>query len=416
MPVDYIKTERFAFSLFTATVGMGKLSLSEKKALFLLCSMMERSNADAPTAAEYDTAIEMLYSPVISFGFSEERGGEVLFTVGADFAGGNVFGEELFSSVVDFLSTSLRRPVIRTEHFEKVFAETADFLRGNLMADAADPESLAATRFSDLAVAYSKGTKEPLTLRERLTVPDCVRPEDVVSVYEKLASSPAIYAFFVGKEDKETVLAGIERLFGSGENFLLPEYKPSELPAVTESDGPIGNMTRISLGFGYRGDRETGVLLASYLGGSPQSRLFTVLREEKRYCYSVEAYNAAPSLIAVSATVEARVEKEARECILSIIEEAKREIIPSVFEATVKNMKLSLSEVFDSRILIEASCNSAFLGYREEPFSMHKKLPEITREDIKNCANTLTLAVDYTCRGNELPLGNRGYTKGEWIP
>ncbi len=416
LSLDFIRSDRFLFSLLAVTLKLGKLSLREKKALFVLSAIMERSNSESPTTAEYDTALEMLYSPVISFGFSEERDGEVLFTVGADFAGGKVFGEELFSSVIDFLECSLYRPAVLTEHFPRVLAETLDFIRGNLLADSGDPETLAGSRFGELSLAYSKGIEHPLSLEERLTIPDTVSAEDVLEIYEKLAQAPAVYAFFIGKEDSETVSAGIERLFPRRERLLLSEYSPSRGESVSECDGPIGNMTRISLGFSYDGERETGVLLAGYLGGSPQSRLFAVLREEKRYCYSVEAYNCAPSMIGVFATVEARVEKEAKECILSVIEEAKREIFEEEFRAAIQNARLALSEVYDSRMLIEASCNSAFLGYRDEPFALEKKLPTITKEKLSECARSLRLSVDYTCRGKELPLTKKGYTKGEWIP
>lgn len=414
--LDYINSDKFRFSLLCVTLKLGRLSLAEKKALYALCTLMERSNSECPSAADYDVALGMLYSPVISFGFCEERGGEVLLTVSCDFAGGNVFGEELFCKVLDFLHTSFYSPVIGTAHFEPVLADTLDFIRGNLLADSGDPETFAANRYADRAECFSKRISEPLNFAEKQTIPDTICCDDVSAIYEKVRAASAVYAFFIGKENKDDVTAGIRRVFPRMSELSLPKREKRTVEACEVfGDGPVGNMTRLYLGYSYECKREVAVLLAAYLGACPQSRLFTVLREQKRYCYSVQAYCSHPGVITVFATVGTRVEEMTRECISEILSEAAKEIDPSVFRAAKETARLTASEVYDSRSLCEACCFSAFAGNRDEPFGLSEKLDALTEEDIRAAAGSLALVVDYACKGNPMPITGRGYTKGEWI-
>ncbi len=415
MHLDYIKSDRFHFSLLSLTLRLGRLTLREKKALLLLSSIMERSNGDCPTTAEYDSALERLYSPVISFGFSEETCGEVLFTLGVDFAGGNVFGEGLFSAVIDFLSTSLHRPLVGSPHFPRVLSETADFIRGNLLADLGDPEALSGARFSDISAAMQKSIECSLTFEEKLGIPDEITCADVEEIYKKLLASKAVYAFFMGREEKEEVLSAIKRLSLPEEEYTPARYERPALERHVEVSEPFGGMTRIHLGFSYSGKREAALMLASYLGSCPQSPLFSVLREEKRYCYSVDSYHMAPSMIAITTAVDPKLEERARDCILEIVEEAGRRIDTGIFKAAYANARLSLCEVFDSRSLIEGSCFSEYLGYRDDPFSLSEALASVGEEEVRLLAESLTLMIDYTQKGTPSPVSKKGYTKGEWI-
>ena len=91
--IDCVKCDKFRFSLICITLLLGRLTLPEKKALYVLCTMMARSCARCPSPSEFDVATGMLYNAMISFGFSEESGGEVLMTASADYVGGALFGE-----------------------------------------------------------------------------------------------------------------------------------------------------------------------------------------------------------------------------------------------------------------------------------------------------------------------------------
>ncbi len=413
--LSYIGTDRFHFSLLSLCFSLGNLTLPEKKALFLLASIMERSNAKNPTLSEYDTALEMLYSPVISFGFSEEGDGEVYFTAGADFVSGGVVGDGLFPMVLSFLSDSMEHTVLESERFSEVFAQTAGFIRGNMYADAGDPETYSALRYADMALYASKMPKAQLRFEDRMSIPDTVSEEDVRAVYEKVRRAPLVYSFFIGREDPDTVREGIRSIVKSTRRISFERFLPRFSEAAVTVDGPMGNMTRINLGFAYDGARETALLLSSYLGGSPKSKLFTVLREEKRCCYSVDAFLSQPGILTVSAAVDPRLAEDAKECIFGIIEEAKKKIDPRIFSAAMRVCLISAREVFDSRSHMEACAHSEFFGYRDSAFGLSDALPVITEDDILKTARSLALKIDYTCNGNLSPLRARGYTKGEWI-
>lgn len=413
--MDCIKCDKFRFSLICVTLLLGKLTLAEKKALYVLCTMMERSCARCPSPSHFDVATGMLYNAMISFGFSEESEGDVLVTASADFVGGDLFGEPLIEPALDFMCECMRETVIGTENFEAVFFDAMDYIRGNVLGDLGDPETFASLRYSDLSDIKLKGIESLLSFEEKQTIPETVTPDDVCAVYRCLTNARVVYSFFIGKEEPQAVVDAINGRFGSYGTFHTSKKKAEISHVIVESDGPLGNMTRMYMGFSHSTSRAAAVLLASYLGACPQSRLFTVLREEKRYCYSVSAYCSAPGIITISAAVSPKTEEKVRKAVLDIIGEAAAHIDPAVFKAAKRSAVLTAQEVFDSRSLCESCCFSAYIRQREDPFSLADELLAVTEEDVAKAAKTLRLSLDYTCKGNAILPPNRGYTKGEWI-
>jgi hypothetical protein len=413
--MDCIKCDKFRFSLICVTLSLGRLTLSEKKALYVLCTMMERSCARFPSPSEFDVATGMLYNAMISFGFSEEGDGDVLLTASADFVGGNLFGEPLMQPSLDFMCECMRSTVIDTEHFEGVFWDSIDYIRGNILGDSGDPEAYASLRYSDFSDIKLKGITSLLSFEEKQTIPETVTPADVSAIYGRLTDALAVYGFFIGVEEPQDVVSAVKaRFYGFG-TFTPSKKKPELSETVRVADGPLGGMTRMYMGFSHKAPRAAAVLLASYLGACPQSRLFTVLREEKRYCYSVSSYCSAPGVITVCAAVGPRTEDDARNAVLETVDEAARVIDPEVFKAAKRSAVLTAQEVFDSRSLCESCCFSAYIRRREDPFSLAEELLSVTEKDVQEAAKTLRLSLDYTCRGNGVTVSRRGYTKGEWI-
>lgn len=413
--IDCVKCDKFRFSLICVTLLLGKLTLSEKKALYVLCTMMERSCARFPTPSRFDVATGMLYNAMISFGFSEEASGDVLMTASVDYVGGDLFGEPLMEHALDFMCECMRETVIDTEAFGEVFLDNIDYIRGSLLGDAGDPETFASLRYSDLSDIRLKGISSLLSLEEKQTIPDTVTQSEVRDIGRKILDAVCVYGFFIGVEEPQTVIDAIKQRFDRFGCFTADKGEPYRGETVTLSDGPLGSMTRMYMGFSHSAPRAAAVMLASYLGACPQSRLFTVLREEKRYCYSVSAYCSSPGVITVSAAVSPQSEDGAREEALRVINEAAERIDPVVFRAAKESAILTAREVFDSRSLCESCCFSAYIRGREDPFSLAGELNNVTEEDVMAAARTLHLSLDYTCKGNARQPSRRGYTKGDWI-
>lgn len=413
--IDCIKCDKFRFSLICVTLLLGRLTLSEKKALYVLCTMMERSSARCPSPSKFDVAVGMLYNAMISFGFSEEREGDVLMTASVDFVGGKLFGEPLMEPSLDFMCECMRETVIGTEDFYGVFLDTIDYIRGNVLGDAGDPEAFASLRYSDFSDIKLKGISSLLSFEEKQTIPETVSPEDVEAVFGRISDALVVYGFFIGVEEPQAVIDAIKRRFDRFGSFVPSKGTAYNGERVCVSDGPLGSMTRMYMGFSHSASRAVAVMLASYLGACPQSRLFTVLREEKRYCYSVSAYCSSPEVITISAAVSPRTEEAAREAVLRIVSEAASNIDTAVFKAAKESAVLTAREVFDSRNLCESCCFSAYIRQREDPFSLADELMGVTEADIMNAAGSLRLSLDYTCKGNIVTASHRGYTKGEWI-
>ena len=224
-----------------------------------------------------------------------------------------------------------------------------------------------------------------------------------------------MYAFYIGVDEPQAVTDAIKNRFDRFGCFVSSIGILYNGETVSVSDGPLGNMTRMYMGFSHSVSRAVAVMLASYLGACPQSRLFTVLREEKRYCYSVSAYCSAPEIITVSASVSPKTEDAARDAVLEIVNEAASRIDPVVFKAAKESAILTAREVFDSRNLCESCCFSAYIRQRENPFSLADELMSVTEDDIMAAAGSLRLSLDYTCKGNSQTASRRGYTKGAWI-
>lgn len=413
--IDCIKCDKFRFSLICITLLLGRLTLPEKKALYVLCTMMERSCARCPSPSEFDVATGMLYNAMISFGFSEESGGEVLMTASADYVGGALFGEPLMEKSLDFMCECMRKPVIGTEAFEGVFFDALDYIRGSVLGDSGDPEAFASLRYSDFTDIKLKNISSLLSFEEKQTIPETVTPDDVRSIFERINDACCVYGFFIGVEEPQTVVDAVMRRFDSFGTFIPQKGDPYRGETVKVTDGPLGGMTRMYMGFSHTAPRAVAVMLASYLGSCPQSRLFTVLREEKRYCYSVSAYCSAPGVITVSAAVSPTTEEKAREAVLQIIDETAKNIDPAIFRAAKESAVLTAREVFDSRSLCESCCFSAYIRQREDPFSLADELSEVSEADIMEAASAIRLSLDYTCKGNSPVQSRRGYTKEDWI-
>ncbi|MBE6670429.1 MAG: hypothetical protein E7601_09525, partial [Ruminococcaceae bacterium] len=63
--IDCIRTDRFRFSSFSLTFSLGRLSFSERQALYALSRMMENGSERYPSPESLSVALSMLYDAEI---------------------------------------------------------------------------------------------------------------------------------------------------------------------------------------------------------------------------------------------------------------------------------------------------------------------------------------------------------------
>ena len=407
--IDCIRTDRFRFSSFSLTFSLGRLSFSERQALYALSRMMENGSESYPSPESLSVALSMLYDAEIDFTFTEAESG-VLFHAEADFADTPAIGEDLLSGILTHIRSTLERPFPLPDGGEALLARVKEDIRGDCAVDRADPDAYSYSAYKDRVYsAYS----DRLTEEGIRAIPKDVTLGDVKKIHSLLLGAPMIYAFSIGKADADRVKSEICSRFpyARAEKVvpLTPCY-PGSFEKFT--DTPMGSSSRLYLGYSSSCEDLYSSILAIYLGGVPVSRLYTVLREENRYCYSVYAERQSAGLLTVSATVGKRLEERSKKLIEKVIEETKIGADPSVLSAAKQAALSSARGMYESRRACERFFFASFVrGEYPDNEQRIKKIEAFGEKELTEAARGLNLCREYILPG-ERTVGRRKSARG----
>jgi len=406
--IDCVCTDRFRFASFSLTFSLGKLTFAERQALYALSRMMENGSREYPTPEALDIALAMMYDAEISFSFTECESG-VLLHAEADFADTPAIGSDLLLRILSYIKSTLLYPFPEGDGADKLLARIKGEIKGDCDALTSDPDSYSYSAYKDAVYA---GARDRLTFKGICDIPGSVTLEDVRKLHESVKRAPLVYAFYVGRADAERVSELICSHFdGYAAERVIP-LSPCPDKSGQVREGPMGSSTRMYLGYSYSCPDADANILAGYLGGVPVSRLYTVLREKNRYCYSVYAERSNMGLFTVTAAVGTRYEARSREAVLDVIREACERAVPSVLSAAKEASLVAARYVYENRRACERFFFSAFV--KRERADIEERMARIKAFDAKAlsaAAQSLSLSAEYVLFGVSEPFAKKGYMR-----
>lgn len=144
-------------------------------------------------------------------------------------------------------------------------------------------------------------------------------------------------------------------------------------------------------------------LMAALFGGTPNSKLFLNVREKLSLCYYCSAsYNSMKGIMLVQSGVEVKNMERAKEEILRQLDEVKQ---GNFDESEVEAAKMSLCNSYRT---LSDSLGGLENWYLSQTFASHSQQPEeaaaqinaVTRQEIIDAANRVTLNTVYCLVGN----------------
>ena len=144
-------------------------------------------------------------------------------------------------------------------------------------------------------------------------------------------------------------------------------------------------------------------LMAALFGGTPNSKLFLSVREKLSLCYYCSAsYNSMKGIMLVQSGVEVKNMERAKEEILRQLDEVKQ---GNFDESEVEAAKMSLCNSYRT---LSDSLGGLENWYLSQTFASHSQQPEeaaaqinaVTRQEIIDAANRVTLDTVYCLVGN----------------
>lgn len=215
-----------------------------------------------------------------------------------------------------------------------------------------------------------------------------------------------------GDFNEEEMKTAVEELFGGYENRpitrpVLPTEPPVQAPRLIQKGNPVtGNY--ITLGFPIPGFAHKDIpsidLLAHYLGDGETSRLYQIVKEQKRLVNSIHAYAytpAFPGLLMVDALVPRESVSAVVPAIFEEVDFCRETLIPAdQLERAKLNMKSSLiyeKETCEGTARKWMVYETTVNDFRFEETYL-KRIEAITAEDIRNAAqkylqkNSLSIA------------------------
>lgn len=228
-------------------------------------------------------------------------------------------------------------------------------------------------------------------------------PADLAQYHAAVYRPNNAFVLAHGAVSLEDLVARLERVFGSWEQAPVPEREvpipaPPEKARVIVIDRPGSVQTSLrigALGIDRRSDDYFALLVMNHiLGGSPASRLFTNLREDKGYTYGVSSSftgTTFPGIVVTTTDVRTEVTEGAmrelkRELERIANEPVGREELEQAKRALIGRFALSLDS---PQALLNNLATQKIYGFPDDYWDKYpQRLEAITAADIQRVART----------------------------
>lgn len=317
--------------------------------------------------------------------------------------------ESMYKESFDFLKEVIFNPNVNEEEFEK---ESFELNKENIIREIkAVKEKPNLIAFENFSKEMYKGSSGSYSLFGKSEDYENITSKDLYKFYKKLINNSKIDVVIMGDIDEDKVLDLTKRMLKNVETnyeeikdiYVKPKIKEKTLVSKNKF-----NFNQSILIMGYKfsslSDYELKYVLSIFniiLGTMNNSVLFTKVREESSYCYSVSSYVSKynPSLVITSGINRKNydnVVKKIKECI-NLMKDEK--FITSLFKTAIKTANIYLNDYYDNIYSIMEHYYINEFDTEEEVEKRREEYNKMTPKDICTLAKKIKLDTIYFMEG-----------------
>lgn len=385
------------------------IPLSEKASLFaLIPNVLTRSSEKYPDLTAIEQKLALLYGAEIAVDVSKSGEHQNLkieiSCIDDRFA---IDGESISDECCEMLFELAFNPKLEDGAFTKSVVESEKrLLCERLAAEKSDKRAYAKNRceeimFSDEVYGINRlGTVEQI---------EAVTPESLYEAYKELLKTAVITMCVSGGKFSQAEKMFEEKMQSVSREPQLNEtlFVESAEDIQYEKEQEDVKQGKLVLGFrmGMKNEDDNYSarrIMADLFGGSPHSKLFTVVREKMSLCYYCSARMIRnKGVMFVQSGIESYNEDKAREAILTQLEDIKNgKFSDEDLQASKKSLEDGFKTVTDSPEALDGwFMSQAVSGKYLYPEDFIDGFNKVTREDVINAAKDVTLDTVFMLEG-----------------
>ena len=385
------------------------MPLGEKAALYALVpNVLTRSCKDYPDVTSIEKKLALLYGAEVIVDVSKVGENQVLkIEVSCIDDRFSIDGESITNECLKLLFQMIFEPRLENGAFCSDDVESEKrLLAERLIAENSDKRTYAKNRCveimfeNELYGIHRYGTVEAI---EKIT------PETLYEAYNEVLNNSKILVCVSGGNfsNVEKLLAEYtshkNRNIELNETLYVEECEDSKY--VNEQEAVKQGKLVMGFRMGMKSEDDNYAarrVMVDLFGGSPHSKLFTVVREKMSLCYYCSAMMfRQKGIMLVQSGIESYNEEKAKNAILAQLEDIKNgNFSDDDIASSVKSLEDGFRSVSDSAESVAnwfttQVCSKAFL-YPEDFIEQFKK---VTREDIIEAAKAVTLDTVFMLEG-----------------
>lgn len=406
-----LKTDKFKTNLL-AVFMLTDLTRENVTKNALIPAVLRRGTEKLPTMKEIAIQLEEMYGSILDASCDKMGDKQVLqFYIDSLSNEYTLEKEDILNTSLELLGDMILNPKTEDGSFVAEYVtQEKETIRELINAKINDKGSYALNRAIE-EMCY----EEPFGLYKFGYVEDLdkITAADLYTHYQEVLATSEIHIYVSGNIDeveiekiwKEKFQKVSRKYVAKNDDSKVTNYLENKIIAEKQ------NVTQGKLVLGYKlkeadltEDMYAMSLYSAVLGGTASSKLFMNVREKQSLAYTIRSmYLKHKGILMVTAGIEIDKYEKALQYIQKEIEDMRT---GNITEEEIEDAKANLVTAYRSFADKQASIINFYMGQRylgviDSIDSMIEKIKAITREDIVNVANRLSLQVTYFLTNQE---------------
>lgn len=390
-----------------------KLSKEKASARSILANVLQHSNESYPSHTALRMVLDDLYGTALYMD-SSKRGNEHIVSLNVETVNDQYLSETgVLEKVLNLMYLVLFKPNMDHGLFkESIFLRERNAVKERIESIFDDKTRYAQQRMMDLALP---GHPASIPANGSIDAVEAISNEKLMEEYREMIESNEVEIYAVGDVKAEVIADYIRDYFHFADRekpLAAPSMalaKPAQQRVAEFQDMKQGKLHMTFFSPVTFRDEKFPVmqLLNGIFGGYAHSKLFVNIREKESMAYYVSSsYSSQFGLMFVLAGIDGKLEEKAVKLILEQLEEIKSGNISDVeFNQTKALLTNQLTEALDSaRGQIDIYDQYMELTEAFEPDYLISRWNKITKEDIAQAAQDLSLEMTYFLSGKDSDL------------
>lgn len=387
-----------------------KLTKEKASARSILANVLQHSNEVYPSHTALRMVLDDLYGTSLYID-SSKRGNEHIVTLNVETVNDQYLSEEgVLEKVLNLMYIVLFKPNLENGLFkETIFNREKKAVKQRIESIFDEKTRYAQQRMLELALP-----EHPASIPANGTLEEVERVtnEKLFEEYQAMIHDNEIEIYAVGDIQAETISAYLKEYFKFEDRETSVDAPAVEL--VQPAQSRVVEFEEMKQGklhmtfytpITFRDEKFPVMqLMNGVLGGYAHSKLFVNIREKESMAYYVSSsYASQFGLMFVLAGIDSKLEEKAVKLVLEQLEEVKKgNITDTELDQTKALLVNQLREALDSaRGQIDIYDQYMELTEAFEPDYLISKWKAITKEDIAQAAQQLSLEMTYFLSGKE---------------